>query len=626
MMPSARAAPAQTPNAAVIAGGNSTSAQTEAALQHALSLLRAALESTADGILVVSSDGRITFRNQRFCEIWRIPTEMHGSHDGATLLGYALTQVRNPAGLIARVQELNAEPERESFDVVELTDGRTLERHSRPQIVGERIVGRVWSFRDVTLRKQAEAEIENLALYDPLTQLPNRRLLRDRLRQAVAANRNSGSLGAILFVDLDHFKNLNDTLGYSTGDSLLVAVAARLRGCLRAGDTLSRLGGDEFVVIAGDLGVEPPKAMRRAQRIAENIRGAIAEPYDIGGHECFCAASVGITIFRDQDDSVDELLRRAEVAMFEAKSSGRNAIRTFEPAMQAALFARAALASDLYRALRSGQFLLYFQPKVTRDGRIVGAEALLRWAHPEQGLVSPAQFIPLAEETGLINPIGEWVLEAACYTLAAWANYPATRNLELAINVSGRQFRERDFVDRVASTLDRTGASSSRLKLELTESLVLEDIADTVDKMRRIKSRNIGLSMDDFGTGHSSLAKLATLPLDEVKIDRSFVAGLDVEPDMAAIVRCIIGLAESLGLAIVAEGVETTEQLDFLLRHRCTLFQGHLLSPPLSLTAFERLLTSASDTRVLRSRFADARRRSMGSVPAVGCAPASAGC
>ena len=438
----------------------------------------------------------------------------------------------------------------------------------------------VGTFADITLRKAAEDEIKHLAFYDPLTRLPNRRLLLDRLHQALATSARSTHGGALLFIDLDNFKTLNDTLGHDKGDILLQQVAQRLATCVREGDTVARLGGDEFVVMLEDLSDNPLEAATQTETVGEKILATLNQTYRLAGHEHHSTPSIGVTLFSAHQSSVEELLKRADLAMYQAKAAGRNALRFFDPEMQAVVSARASLEADLRQGMAKGQFLLYYQAQVVGEGRLTGAEALLRWQHPSRGLVSPAEFIPLAEESGLILPLGHWVLETACAQLVAWADQPETARLKLAVNVSARQFRHPDFVDQVLAILDSSGADPQRLKLELTESLLLDDIEDIIDKMTTLKAQGVGFSLDDFGTGYSSLSYLKRLPLDQLKIDQSFVRDVFTDINDAAIAQAIIALSQTMGLSVIAEGVETEEQRDFLSRLGCQAYQGYLFGRP----------------------------------------------
>ncbi len=450
-------------------------------------------------------------------------------------------------------------------------------------------------FSEITQNKEAEAEIHRLAYYDPLTHLPNRRLLHDRIGQALASSTRSGRHGAVMFLDLDHFKNLNDTRGHAVGDLLLGEVAQRLQSGVREGDTISRLGGDEFVVVLEDLGAEAKEAGTQAWLVGEKVRELLARPYDLDGLEFHCSASLGITLFSNHQETVETLLKQADLALYQAKRAGRNCLRFFDPAMQSALDELSALEADLRNALKHGQLHLYYQAQFDNARRAIGAEALLRWQHPQRGLVAPNDFIPLAEETGLILPIGRWVLSTACAQIKAWSARAETRNLRLAVNVSARQFRQAGFVAEVQQVLAETGADPTRLKIELTESLVIDNVADTIARMQALKALGIAFSMDDFGTGFSSLSYLKRLPLDQLKIDRSFVADLASDPHDAAIVQTIITMGRTLGLHVIAEGVETEAQLERLDQYGCAAYQGFLFSRALPLAEFEQLLAAPSD-------------------------------
>ncbi len=445
----------------------------------------------------------------------------------------------------------------------------------------------VGSFTDVTERRQAEELTQRLAFYDALTGLPNRRLMLDRLQHALELGRRNGQLGALMFIDLDNFKSLNDSHGHASGDALLQEVARRLRECLRANDTAARMGGDEFVVIAEDLGTLPLEAASQAQAIASRLVECIAQPYELEGKRYCGSGSIGIALFGLPHDTADELLKRADFAMYQAKDAGRNTLCFFDPAMQETVLARAALAADLRHGLERGELFIHLQPVVDGQGRRVGAEALARWLHPVRGVVQPLDFVALAEQHGLIPVLGRQVLEAACTQLAAWAGDAATRHLTLSVNVSARQFHQPGFVAEVLQTLRRTGADANLLKLELTESLLLHDVEEVAQKMAALRSHGVRFSIDDFGTGYSSLAYLKRLPLDEIKIDRSFVNDLLSDPNDASIVQTILLLARSLSLKVVAEGVETVGQQHFLAHHGCPLFQGYLFGRPAPAAAWE---------------------------------------
>jgi diguanylate cyclase (GGDEF)-like protein/PAS domain S-box-containing protein len=441
---------------------------------------------------------------------------------------------------------------------------------------------------DITERKAAEEQIQRLAFFDPLTQLPNRRLLMDRLDQAIAACIRHQRLGALLFIDLDNFKTLNDTYGHDKGDLLLTQVAMRLVQGLREGDTVARLGGDEFVVMLEDLSSNAMEAATQAETVGRKIMATLCESYEIRPLSFQSTPSMGITLFGAQHENLEEPIKRADLAMYQAKAAGRNTIRFYDPRMQAMVAARAALERDLRLALQLEQFVLHYQPQVQRGGRVTGVEVLLRWRHPERGLVPPGEFIPLAEETGLIVPLGERILGMACSQLALWAGKPGMAHLSLSVNVSPRQFQQDDFVQQVRDVLARTGAPAQRLKLEITESLLIANVDEVIEKMTALKAQGVGFSLDDFGTGYSSLSYLKRLPLNQLKIDQGFVRDILIDPNDAAIARMVIVLAESLGLEVMAEGVETVEQQQALHVQGCHAYQGYLYSRPLPLDDFEQ--------------------------------------
>jgi diguanylate cyclase (GGDEF)-like protein/PAS domain S-box-containing protein len=538
------------------------------------------LEVTGEGIWGVDSTGRCTF----------------ASEAAARMLGYAVQEmVGQNMHDLTHYQHANGDayPRHECPSFLTSLGGGSCQRDDEvfwrkdgtafpvryvtyPGVENGSIV----TFTDITQRKAAENEIRHLALYDPLTGLPNRQLLVDQLEHALAVCARTRSGGALLFIDLDNFKTINDTLGHEQGDQLLQRVGERLLACVRTSDTVARFGGDEFVVMVEDLGQNPHEAAAKARCTGEQILAALNRPYLLSGAVHFSSPSIGITLFNDQHADVGEQLKRADLAMYQAKAAGRNTLRFFDPDVQTAITERAALEVDMRQGLERDEFLLHYQPQVDGNGRPTGAEALVRWRHPRRGLVSPAEFIPLAEETGLILPLGQWVLESACTRLASWGARSDTAGLTMAVNVSARQFRHPDFVRQVLAVVERTGANPCRLKLELTEGLLIDNVDDTVAKMIALKAQGVGFSLDDFGTGYSSLAYLKRLPLDQLKIDRSFVRDVLADANDATIARTIITLGQSLGLSVIAEGVETEAQRDFLAQHNCDAFQGYLFSPP----------------------------------------------
>ena len=446
--------------------------------------------------------------------------------------------------------------------------------------------------KNITALKRAEEEIKTLAFYDPLTRLPNRRLLLDRLGLSLVSSKRSNKHGALLFIDLDNFKILNDTLGHDIGDLLLQQVAQRLTACVRKGDTAVRLGGDEFVVVLEDLSENAIEAATQSEYVGKKILEALDQAYFLDRHTHRSTASIGVTLFAGCRESIDELLKRADLAMYQAKNAGRNTIRFFDPEMQVVVKARMDLETDLRDAITNSQFLLHYQAQVVGEGRVTGAEVLLRWQHPERGIVSPADFIPLAEESGLILPLGHWVLQTVCAQLSAWAAQPDMAHLTASVNISARQFRMPNFVEEVRAILDHHGVNPRRLKLELTESILVDNVEDLIGKMNALKASGVGFSLDDFGTGYSSLAYLKRLPLDQLKIDQSFVRDILTDPNDVAIAKMVIVLAESLGLEVIAEGVEEQAQKECLARHGCHAYQGYLFGRPLPVKEFEATMRS----------------------------------
>ena len=560
------------------------------AMAESKNTLDQALESMVSGFVLLDAGRRVLQWNRRFEEIFPWLAPLIGLHVPFDSILAAAAQHHVPEGdaieqkhWLERRLELQRKLQGQHEQI--LPNGRWVEITERLTPEG----GMVIIYHDVTELRRASAEIEVLAFYDPLTGLPNRRLLLDRLGQAVASATRSGSLGAVLFLDLDHFKTLNDTQGHEVGDQLLLQVAQRLQACLRDADSVARLGGDEFVVILSDLAHEGPEAAAQAQRIGEKLLLSLGQPYTLGTHMHHGSCSIGATLFGHIHQSAAELLKQADIAMYQVKGQTGNGLCFFDPQMQTLISQRAQLEADLQLALGQAQLLLHYQPQFASNGGIVGAEALLRWQHPERGMVSPAEFIPVAEESGLIMPIGQWVLRTACQQLATWQSDTRRARWQLAVNVSARQFRQRDFVQQVIDVMQETGIRPHLLKLELTESLVLDNVDDTIEKMHQLRTKGVRFSVDDFGTGYSSLAYLSRLPLHQLKIDQSFVRNLGIHPNDDVIVQTIIGMAANLGLEVIAEGVETLEQKEFLERHGCELYQGYLLGRPMPVAQLEAL-------------------------------------
>ena len=547
--------------------------------------LRSILERLPMGLCLVQDDGLISFRNARYVQICGYTQEE--VPDTNTWLQRAYPDATEREAIR---QRLLATLHQGIIPLAEYTIRCADGKYKPVEISGFFVEGgRLITMQDLSERKAAEDEINQLAYYDPLTRLPNRRLLMDRLQQALATSARHHRSGALLMLDLDNFKTVNETRGHDRGDALLLQVAHRLRSCVHEDDTVARQGGDEFVVVLEDLGDGPEEAAARAEDVGQRILGMLREPYQIDGDAHHSSLSMGVTIYSGTRETVDELLKRADLALYQAKNAGRDTLRFYDPQMQAVVSARATLELDMRVGLAQGQFELYYQPQIDH-GRIIGAEALLRWRHPRDGFISPAHFIPLAEETGLILPLGEWVLQAACRRLAAWAQQPDLATLSLAVNVSPRQFHQTGFVAQVLAALAGAGADGHQLKLEMTEGLLLQDVEDTIDKMGQLRGYGVGFSLDDFGTGYSSLSYLKRLPLDQLKIDQSFVRDVLTDPNDAAIARTVVALGTSLGLRVIAEGVETEAQREFLERHHCHAWQGYLLSPPVAVAEFEALV------------------------------------
>lgn len=566
-------------------------ARAQRSISEAKSTLDQALESMDSGFLLLDAQHRVLTWNRRYLEIYTWQRER-------IALGVPFEHLLRATSLITLPEASDAVRQQWVQDRLDLLHKPT-NNHERHLPNGdvieitERLTatgGVVIVYQDVTHIRQASAEIEQLAFFDPLTGLPNRRLLSDRLQQAIMASLRNGHRGALLFLDLDHFKTLNDTLGHQVGDQLLQQVAQRLKTCVREADTVARLGGDEFVVMLQELSHHAMEAATQTKMVGDSILAALTEPYELNGTVYRCTCSVGATLFGETQQHSVDLLKQADIAMYQVKNAGRNALCFFDPQMLAAIELRADLEHDLRQALVQGEFQLYYQLQVNTQGQPVGTEALVRWNHPHRGMVSPLTFIGLAEETGLIVPLGEWVLRTACAQLAQWARQPQRADLQMAVNVSALQFRQDDFVDLVRSALHDTGANPHLLKLELTESLVLDNVQGTIEKMQRLKALGLRFSMDDFGTGQSSLTYLTKLPLDQLKIDQSFIRNLGEQAADAVMVQTIIGMAETLGLEVIAEGVETEAQREFLAAHGCHLCQGYLFARPLPAAELEILL------------------------------------
>ena len=549
------------------------------------------LDKAQDAILVADLNQRIVYWNKGAERLYGWTSEQVIGRHTEDLFQYQAGDLRERIDLVLRDGEWSGE----IFQTC--SDGRKLIVESRCTLVkGDD--GNPHSVlainTDITIRKAHEARIHHLAFYDVVTGLPNRQLLRDRLAEKLATSPSQANIGVLFYIDLDDFKTLNDTMGHDAGDALLQQVALRLRSCLRPGDTVARFGGDEFVVMLEGFSEDAETAASVARIVAKKILGAFFTPFVIGTYESETAASIGATLFSGGSDTVDQLLKQTDLAMYRAKTEGRSRVCFFNPLMQTEVDARAALRSDLRRALQNGEFQLHYQPQIDSDGVVKGTEALLRWFHPQRGRVPPDEFIPLAEQAGLIVELGGWVLRTACQQLAVWASNPSLQGLTIAVNVSVRQFLDPQFVTLVRDTLRASGADPQRLKLEITESSTMEKISDVIAIMTDLKLDGVSFALDDFGTGYSSLSHLQHLPLDQLKIDRSFVNNVLSHAKDASIARTIIMLGRNLGLAVIAEGVETDEQRAFLEGEGCHLYQGFLYSPALASQKFEAFVDSYS--------------------------------
>ncbi len=539
------------------------------------------LDNMVDGVITLDSNGRVASFNKAASAIFGHPPENVIGRDVAMLMA---GPYQNDSDAYFRDDQTTGEPR--ALRTLREVDGQREDGSVFPMSIA---MSRIWRagattfiaiVRDISQQRRDVEEIRRLAFYDPLTGLPNRRLLMDRLRQAMLTSQRASQHGALMFLDLDHFKLLNDTMGHDVGDVLLQQVATRLLGCVREGDSVARLGGDEFVVLLEALSSQNPEAATQAESVAAKILEAFRAPFSLRGFNHASTPSIGIMVFMGDQVGMDELLKKADVAMYQAKGAGRNTARFFDPDTQAAVEAHEALEKDLRRGLQRQEFVVHYQIQVDGQGAPVGAEALVRWQHPERGLTTPAHFIPMAEATGMILPLGQWVLETACTQLVAWSAQPQTAQLTVAVNVSASQFAQPDFVANVMLALEKTGANPRLLKLELTESMLINDIEEVIVKMNQIKALGAGFSLDDFGTGYSSLSYIKRLPLEQLKIDQSFVRDVLTDPSDAVIARTILALGHSLGLKVIAEGVETNDQRDCLAAMGCDAFQGYLFGRP----------------------------------------------
>ena len=565
--------------------------QAEEALEDRMAELRATLESTGDGILVTDVDGIVRHYNRRFVELWSVPEEVLASHDKQALLDHLSACVKDQTTYQERLDVIDQEPHLEGTDVLLLQSGRMLERVTLPQLSRSRVVGRVYSFRDLTERLDAQKRIETLAYTDVLTGLPNRLLLGQRVGAALRNAQRSGMTFAIMFIDLDRFKNINDSLGQSFGDHVLIEAAVRIQKDLREVDTLSRVGGDEFVVFlqeADALGTEI---------VARRILLSLAQPFLVDDINFTLGCSIGVAMYPEDGRTLDTLIQCADTAMHRVKEHGRGNFRFYQPQMNVDLLSRMKMDHAMRQAMENGLFRLHYQPQISLcDGHLVGVEALVRWTDPELGSVPPNTFIPLAEESGFIISIGNWVMAEAVRQAVLWQQ--AGQPVVISVNVSALQFQQSDFVERVASALQVSGLAPALLELELTESILIQDANEALARLHALAELGVSLAIDDFGTGYSSLAYLKKFPISKLKIDRAFVMGLPDDEGDRAIVGATIAMARALKMVVVAEGVETQAQRDFLRDLQCQSFQGFLCSPGLPAADFERLSLTLPKVRL----------------------------
>jgi diguanylate cyclase (GGDEF)-like protein len=555
---------------------------TEEQLESRMSELRATLESSGDGILVLNMAGEVRHYNRRFIELWNVPPDILVRHDNMSLLAHMRGCVKDEAAYQARLTVMADDPEVECTDILLLRSGRMLERVSLPQTSRSRVVGRVYSFRDLTERLDAQKRIEALAYTDALTGLPNRLLLGQRVAVALRTAQRNGSTFALLFVDLDRFKNINDSLGHAFGDRVLVEASSRIQQTLREVDTLCRVGGDEFIAFCQDADAIG------AEIVARRILDKLAQPFVLDSVNFSMGCSIGIAMYPADGRTLETLIQCADTAMFRVKERGRANFRFYQPQMNVDLLSRVKMDHAMRLAMEQGLFRLHYQPQISLvDGRLLGVEALIRWTDAELGNVSPGTFIPLAEESGFIINIGNWVLLEAVRQSCEWQ--ASGRPVVVSVNVSALQFQQGDFVERVAKVLHDSGLDPAFLELELTESILIKDIHETLARLEALAALGLSLAIDDFGTGYSSLAYLKKFPISKLKIDRAFVMGLPEDEGDRAIVGATIAMARALKMTVVAEGVETEAQRDFLHALECEAFQGFLCSPGLPAKDLETL-------------------------------------
>ena len=572
-----------------LAKQNQTLRQMNEELEKSLALLKATFESTADGILVIDSNGRVGNFNHKFVEIWNIPDSIVATKNSDRALEYALEQLTNPDSFLSKIREMDTQSTPASYELLELKNNKIIECYSQPQWFEGESVGKVWSFRDITERKQAEEYVRHQARHDFLTGLSNRVQFNERLSEVLATAQQTENLLAVLFIDLDRFKLVNDTLGHAIGDLLLQVVVERLTGCLRSGDLIARWGGDEFTLLLPKISC-PDDASAIAQRILKSLNPG----FNIEGHHIHITGSIGIAVYPQDGQDAETLIKNADAALYRAKEGGRNDFQRYMVNINSQACELLALESSLHQALERQELIIYYQPQVnTVTGEITQMEALVRWQHPELGLLAPGVFIPLAEENGLILNIGEWVLKTACAQNKAWQAMGRS-HLCVGVNLSARQLQQPTLPEKVTDILVQTGLEARYLELEITETAALQNVELTKASLTELHQMGVQIALDDFGTGYSSLSYLRQFPFNTLKIDQSFVRDLLTNPKDAEIVTAIVALGQGLNLKVVAEGVETESLKDRLLSIGCELMQGYFFSRPLPPEDATRLLMHRS--------------------------------
>ena len=554
-------------------------------LQKSLSLVKATLESSDEGIVVIDDKGKILDFNQRFLAMWHIDEEMIKEFNENSFIELMKAQLKNADELIEWLQAVHKTADSMRIDQICFKDGTIFDCYAQPQILDNRIIARVLNFRDITERTQLENELQFQATHDALTGLPNRVKLLEKMHNSITEANSKKHGFSIIFIDLDRFKLINDSLSHLAGDELLKLTAERLRLFVRRNDLLARLGGDEFVIIMDEI---HDKSVIFAR--ANELVGLFQTPFAVEGRQIIMTASIGICNYPEDGATVETLLRNADAAMYHAKELGANNFQFYSPEMSAKNLEKLDREMELYNAIQNEEFVLYYQPQFDLDTeKLIAVEALLRWHHPEKGMLLPLDFILLAEETGLIIPIGEWVLRKACQQLKAWQDL-GLPHIRMAVNITAQQLKQNNIIDVIKSILDETGLKAEYLELELTENIIISSM-EAVRTITELKKLGLTIAIDDFGTGYSSLSYLKKLPLDRLKIDSSFIQHIKMDGDDEVIIRAIIAIAKNLNLEVLAEGVETKKQLKFLKSHKCNEIQGFLFSKPLTANELETMLS-----------------------------------